>query len=121
MTVVLYELFYLQHNTETYAQYHVDKHVVKIIVEYAQLLSTVHRVLDSDMLIGHSKIDRKQKQYALPDDREHHLYSATHVNHSKEYAYRCGKVHLCERLMNYLVKTPNNIPKNTGHLHFYSY
>ena len=28
------------------AQSHCDKHVVKMIIEYAQLMSTAHRVLD---------------------------------------------------------------------------
>lgn len=39
-------LFYLSVDPEEAARFHCDKHVVKMIVEYAQLLSTCHRILD---------------------------------------------------------------------------
>ena len=42
-------IFYLDHNvTKSCAEQHVDKHVVKMIVEYAQILSTAHRMIDGD-------------------------------------------------------------------------
>ena len=41
-------IFYLDKNPEIAAQYHCDKHCVKMILESAQLLSTAHRVLDGD-------------------------------------------------------------------------
>ena len=39
-------IFYLDNDVDVCAQMHVDKHVVKMILEYAQLLSTAHRLLD---------------------------------------------------------------------------
>lgn len=39
-------VFYLSTDPRQAAQWHCDKHVVKMIVEYAQLLSTCHRVCD---------------------------------------------------------------------------
>jgi len=39
-------LFYLDRDPQLCAQMHCDKHVVKMILEYAQLLSTAHRLLD---------------------------------------------------------------------------
>ncbi len=39
-------LFILDLDPEVCARYHVDKHVVKMILETAQLLSTAHRILD---------------------------------------------------------------------------
>lgn len=39
-------IFYLDKNPTKAAEYHVDKHVVKMIQETAQLLSTAHRLLD---------------------------------------------------------------------------
>ena len=113
---------------------HVDKHCIKMILEYAQLLSTAHRFLDGTVSIGLGKTGRKQTRYVLPDDRESVLYSATHLNHPsavwcrqsamnyhwlytllveccKEYTYRYGKVHKCESsgLVNRLQTTPTNI------------
>ena len=40
-------VFYLDPDPVKCAKMHVDKHVVKMIVEYAQLLSTAHRMLDA--------------------------------------------------------------------------
>ena len=126
-------IFYTDHNPNTCAKYHMDKHVIKQILEYAQLLSTAHRVLDGTLSTGLSKTGRKQTRYVLPDDRESMLYSATHINHPsaiwcrqsianydwlhsllvelcKEYTYRYGKVHKCER--DGLVKLLGIYPKN---------
>ena len=41
-------IFYLHPNPQTAARMHCDKHCVKMILEYAQLLSTAHRDLDGD-------------------------------------------------------------------------
>jgi len=94
----------------------VDKHVVKMILETAQLLSTAHRLLDGTESIDTSS-GRKKRVYTLPDERDAVLYSATHANHpsavwarqsvenynwlvdhlfalSDEYTYRYGKTHL---------------------------
>ena len=128
-------IFYLDNNPTTCAEYHNDKHVVKMILEYAQLLSTAHRVLDGTELIGKSKSGRKAKRYVLPDDREHHLYLASHFNHPsgkwtrhsacnyrwlfklwielmREYNYRYGKIHASARLIPFLKQPPKNIQEN---------
>jgi hypothetical protein len=127
-------IFYLDKEPQTCAEMHVDKHVVKMILEYAQLLSTTHRYLDGTINIGSSTSGRKKTIYRLPDGRDNLLYSATHINHPsaiwvrknqqnyiwltkllselcKEYTYRYGKVHKCEQigLVEYL---RNNEPKN---------
>tara|TARA_R110000824_G_scaffold148878_1_gene318827 strand:- start:612 stop:1139 length:528 start_codon:yes stop_codon:yes gene_type:complete len=57
-------IFYLHPNAQVCAEMHCDAHVVKMLLEYAQLLSTAHRELDGD-------------KYA--DDTG--LYKATHKNH----------------------------------------
>ena len=125
-------IFYLDPDAKTCAQFHVDKHVCKQILEYAQLLSTAHRVLDGKETIGLSKSGRKQKIWTLSDEREDVIYKATHINHPSakwtrhcamnytwlmqlwlelmnEYTYRYGKHHSCERLIPYLSQLPKNI------------
>jgi len=112
-------IFYLDHNVETCAKYHVDKHVVKMILEYAQLLSTAHRMIDGEQYLDKTANNRSIKRWALRDSREQLLYKATHVNHPSavwtrgsvsnylwladllkqlcsEYTYRYGKVHKCQ-------------------------
>lgn len=126
-------IFYLEHDVKDCAKMHVDKHCVKMILEYAQLLSTAHRVIDGIKTVGVSiKTGRKQTRYVLPDNRESSLYSATHVNHPSsiwtrhgssnyawlfkmfvtlmdEYTYRYGKVHATSRLTEHLSHPPKNI------------
>jgi hypothetical protein len=126
-------IFYLHNDQRTCAQEHVDKHCVKMILEYAQLLSTAHRVLDGTLFEGYSKTGRKQKRYVLSDEREPILYTATHINHPsaiwarqslvnyhwlfkmfielmREYHYRYGKIHSCMRLVTHLRFPPTKIP-----------
>jgi len=113
-------IFYLHRDARICAEMHNDKHCIKMILEYAQLLSTAHRVIDGTPTNCLSRSGRKQTRYILPDEREHVLYSATHINHPsaqwvrqstsnymwlynlltdlcKEYTYRYGKVHKVER------------------------
>jgi hypothetical protein len=126
-------IFYLHHDVVKCAEMHNDKHTVKMILEYAQLLSTAHRVLDGDIVIGKSKTGRKQTRYVLPSD-DSILYSATHINHPSsvwvrqsdknydwlfglfqalmtEYTHRYGKTHATSRLEMHLAKLPKNIPQ----------
>lgn len=113
---------------------HVDKHCVKMILEYAQLLSTAHRVLDGTQSIGTTKTGRKQIRYVLSGELGDILYSATHINHPSavwvrqsaenymwlaelleeccnEYTYRYGKTHKVES-SNLMQTLKNNFPKN---------
>ena len=114
------------------AQSLVDKHVIKMILETAQLLSTAHRLLDGTEYIDKSKTGRNVKRWRLPDDRETVLYSATHINHPSavwcraannnynwlyshflgllsEYSYRYGKIHKCQSMVPWLMMPPQNI------------
>lgn len=125
-------IFYLSHDPKECALMHNDKHTVKMILEYAQLLSTAHRVLDGSLSVGVNKAGRKQTRYVLSDGRDSVLYSATHINHPsavwvrqsyhnyvwlyrllhylcKEYTLRYGKVHKVESsgLLNELYLPPN--------------
>ena len=72
-------IFELHENPNVCAEMHCDKHIVKMPIEYAQLLSTAHRVLDGTEYIGETKTGRKAKRWRLDDERENHLYKASHV------------------------------------------
>jgi hypothetical protein len=71
------------------AQMHCDKHVVKMILEEAQMLSTAHRVLDGTMTIEQRYVQgslparfRKVKRWVHSNpDLDKVLYQATHINH----------------------------------------
>jgi|AntAceMinimDraft_13_1070369.scaffolds.fasta_scaffold03591_4 hypothetical protein len=129
-------IFYLSHDPKVCAEQHCDKHVVKMILEYAQLLSTAHRVIDGTASVGLSKTGRKQTSYVLDDQRETVLYRASHINHPsavwarqskqnythlyelmghlcKEYTRRYGKTHKSEDLMFELYIAPRGISVET--------
>lgn len=129
-------IFYLDKTPEKAAQYHNDKHVVKMILETAQLLSTAHRVLNGKLCKMKTKTGRWKSYYNLHDHHNSILYSATHVNHPSaiwarqslwnyvwladllnelcaEYTYRYGKVHKVEAsglLNTLLINIPKGIP-----------
>lgn len=128
-------IFYLHTNPIICAEYHCDKHVVKMIVEYAQLLSTAHRILDGEEYHDVSKNNRKLKRFRLKDEREHLLYKASHINHPSniwvrdskfhyewlyklfiqccvQYTKRYSKTHKSEELIPYLIDHPTNISNN---------
>lgn len=111
-------IFFLSNDPTEAAQYHGDKHNIKMILEQAQLLSTAHRVLDGDAAVDTS------------------LYKSTHKNHPcaiwvresasnytwtynlfaalcEEYTFRYGKQHKSGLLLLDKLKI---LPKNIAHI-----
>jgi hypothetical protein len=91
-------IFVLDTSPVLAAQYQCDKHVVKMIVESAQMLSTAHRLLDGEMSIvkkpvktnftfndhEYSTVDhyRKVKKWKLKDpEKDSTLYAVAHPGH----------------------------------------
>ena len=131
-------IFYLHPDPKTCAELHNDKHVVKMILEYAQLLSTAHRVIDGVPSIDRgTRTGRQRTSYILSDSRDDVLYRATHINHPSavwvrksyenyewlyklfiavlnEYTHRYGKIHATARLIDVLRILPNRIPMGVG-------
>lgn len=109
-----------------------DKHVVKMIVESAQMLSTAHRVLDGTPTIRITKSGRKVKHWVHPE-WENELCLPTMVNHPctkwamtnmsnydwlwrhtvgllREYNSRYGKIHsMSDMIKCQLIHHPTNI------------
>ncbi len=148
-------IFVLDRNPEIAASYHCDRHVVKMIVEYAQLLSTAHRLIDGQRYSwnaklpnGRSKVitfmklegehvelcyDDTTSKYAVEVfDRK--CYNLTHYNHPSavwarttdsnyiwlvelfkcvlhEYKKRYGKIHASNKLLEFFLNAPKNIPR----------
>jgi Pyrimidine dimer DNA glycosylase len=122
-------IFFLSTDPREAAEFMVDRHVVKMILESAQLLSTAHRVLDGEEYVGKSKTGRNQKRWKINDARDSILYGATHINHpsavwvrqsvenycwlvehlfalADEYTYRYGKRHNTITNLGYQIQSP---------------
>lgn len=130
-------IFYLHNDPAECAKLHNDKHVVKMILEYGQLMSTAHRVLDGTEYYAKTANNRNIKRWLLPDERENVLWKASHINHPSgiwtrdnsnnytwlynlwahlldEYTYRYGKIHSADRMKRYFSMLPTNIPRVHG-------
>ena len=130
-------IFYLDKHYKTCAKQHVDKHVVKMIVEYAQLLSTAHRVLDGEEYEGRTVNNRRIRRFKMANSNiENTLYKASHINHPSaiwvressqhywwlyllfrelcmEYTHRYGKIHSTESKLGEILQIkPKNIKDN---------
>lgn len=125
-------IFFLSDDPFVAAQQHCDKHVVKMIVETAQLLSTAHRINDGEECVELTNNGRRIKRYRLRDERDAVLYKSTHPNHPsavwcrqssenykwlytlflallQEYNHRYKKEHACIKLVRPLRKLPDRI------------
>jgi hypothetical protein len=124
-------IFVLHNDPVESARMMCDKHVVKMILESCQLLSTAHHVLDgSEVIIASDK--RKYKSYI---SKKADICKATMINHPctiwvrenrsnyiwlwkhahalcNEYKQRYGKTHAMEAMLfNGLFNPPDNISK----------
>ena len=125
-------LFILNDDPILAAQQQCDKHVVKMIIESAQMLSTTHRMVDGKMERRPSK-SGSMLQYFYHGDKEKEmtLYKACHFNHPctiwtrentanynwhykhfialcDEYTHRYGRTHATDIKLRQALKTPPN-------------
>jgi len=128
-------IFVLDENPIIAAQMCCDKHIPKMIVESAQMLSTVHRMLDGIPEKRPSRSGKTiQTYYSFGDERDDMYYLAVHKFHpcttwtaesktnyewhyehfrglANEYEYRRNKIHATwNKLGIMLSKPPKNIP-----------
>ncbi len=123
-------IFYLNKFPMRAAQEHCDKHVVKMIVEYAQLLSTAKRMIDGVKYEAKSKTGRRVQRYRLENPNEEAtIYKAVHYHHpsagwarsssqhynwlytlltelGREYTHRYNKKHSTIELLENILKYP---------------
>ena len=126
-------IFVLDKDPHIAAQMHCDKHVPKMIVESAQMLSTAHRLLDGEEYMAPSKSGKRMVKHYRLSEYDDVIYKAVHAKHpctiwtmesydnyvwhwdlfkylSWEFEYRFGKVHASwDKLSNVLANLPRNI------------
>lgn len=127
-------IFYLHEDPAKSAEFMYNKHVIKMVTETAQILSTVHRILDGEEYIDLTKNGRRIKKWRMKDKTlDKLLYKSTHPNHpsvmwaresfdnyfwlyqhfialGEEYTKRYKKQHLSiTKLADILYNVPKNI------------
>jgi hypothetical protein len=136
-------IFVLDINPINAAKMACDKHVVKMPVETAQILSTVHRILDGEEYVDYSKTGRRIKRWTHPYDDDmpdgKFLYHAIMMNHPctiwaretlgnymwlvyhgkelcREYTRRYDRRHASESIIEFChYSWPKNIDRDTYH------
>jgi Pyrimidine dimer DNA glycosylase len=111
-------IFYVDSDPTLAAQMLCDRHVVKMIIESAQLLSTAHRVVDGYDGPGVYRLTHKNHPSAVwvRDSLWAYNWTAEHFESlMQEYTFRYGKIHATEKFQNiwdnFLSRPPMNIPK----------
>ena len=132
-------IFILDESPKEAARLQCDKHIVKMILESAQMLSTAHRMLDGTLEYRPSVSGKRLVRYYVHPDEifENNLYKAVHFDHpctewtmesvdnyiwhyehflalGDEYNYRYGKHHKSMGLRSMLFRPPQNILTGFG-------
>lgn len=104
-------IFFLDVDPKKCAEYHCDKHVVKMLLEIVQLLFTVHHLLGTPAkLIPYKPIKNFKHPMCIwiTLDINNYLYAVKlGLCLAQEYTYRYLKVHSCEK---HVVWLNDNIP-----------
>ena len=110
-------IFYIDKNPAQAAEWMVDKHVVKMILEYAQLLSSVHHMTSPEIantIPGLYRLTHKNHPDAIwartSMQNYEYLFSLA-ILLGEEYTYRYGKIH---KSIGVIESMPMPILPNTG-------
>jgi len=116
-------IFFLDYDTQKCAQYHCDKHVVKMVLETAQLLCGVHHM--TPQVPNKYRTSTEQVPYKLShknhpcaiwarESLSNYLYLCDlGLELCKEYTYRYGKRHKSQEIIEWcLTNKPQIVDKN---------
>lgn len=95
-------IFFLDWDVEKNAQYHCDKHVVKMILETAQLLCGVHHMSDHITVQIPYKLSHKNHPCAIwaRESLTNYLYlGELGLELCREYTHRYGKKHKSQEII----------------------
>jgi hypothetical protein len=102
-------IFFLDLDTKKCAEYHCDKHVVKMILETAQLLCSTHWVIGSE---APYKLSHKNHPCSIwvRESLSNYLYLCDlGLELCEEYTYRYGKRHKSQDVIEWCLTNKPNI------------
>ena len=109
-------IFILDNDIQKCVEYHCDKHVVKMILEYCQLLSTACHVhgIAVDGIYKKTHANHPCAKWLIESKRNFEYLLKLTIALLDEYTYRYGKIHASARLIplfkSIIDKVPNDIP-----------
>ena len=105
-------IFFLDWDVKKCAEYHCDKHVVKMILETAQLLCGVHHMTGQVTDKVPYKLSHKNHPCAIwtRESLSNYLYLCDlGLALGQEYTYRYGKTHKSVNIINWCLENKPNI------------
>lgn len=102
-------IFFLDYDTKKCARYHCDKHVVKMILETAQLLCGAHWVTGSE---APYKLSHQNHPCSIwvRESLSNYLYLCDlGLELCKEYTYRYGRTHKSQQIIEWCLDKKLNI------------
>ncbi len=103
-------IFYLDNNQETCARWHCDKHVVKMILEVAQMLCTVHWENGGEAPYKSTHKNHPSTRWSGSNKSNYLWLCDLGKELCKEYTFRYEKTHKTEKHIDWLVKNIPSIP-----------
>lgn len=107
-------LFYLDANPKIAAEYHCDKHVCKMIVETAQMLSTAHHLCGhaSDSIYKPAYPNHPMTVWVRTNSANYTYAYMLFCSLLSEYHTRYGKTHKSSKLVSELSMVPSRVPNS---------
>jgi hypothetical protein len=106
-------IFVLDQDPRVCAEYHNNRHAVKMIVEYAQLLCGVHHMTESNLDIPY-KLSHKNHPCSIWARKciENYIWLCDlGLELSKEYTHRYGKRHKSQDIIEWCMTNLPNLPE----------
>jgi hypothetical protein len=111
-------IFLLDHDINLCAQAHGNKHVVKMITEYNQLLSTACHVfgLATEDMYRKTHVNHPSAVWVRESKANFEYLLELNMALLDEYTHRYGKVHAGSRLIPLFIDVLDKIPEGKGEL-----
>lgn len=103
-------IFYLDYDTTKCAKYHNDKHVVKMILETAQLLCGSHWATGGEAPYKLSHKNHPSAKWVREDINNYLWLCSLGIKLCWEYNHRYGKTHKTESIIHWCNENLPNIP-----------
>lgn len=101
-------IFILHKNPVIASKFHVDKHIVKMPLETAQMLCTAHWKLGSVAPYKEAYKNHPCNVWIVQSIENYNWLCKLGIELCKEYTFRYGKVHKCQAIIEWCI---NNKPK----------
>lgn len=103
-------IFYLDEDIVRCAEYHVDKHVVKMITEYNQLLCTTHWVTGSSAPYRKTHVNHPSAIGVRQSKNNYKYLCKLNIQLCREYTHRYNKIHAGQKIVEWAYSNIPNLP-----------